>query len=152
MTSVLQPWVAELGLRHQGALMSCVRGCDGLPKNDPTKALTRCLRAVLLVSCDPKPTSFIETVAASELEVRMVAVLKDFDHLPAHYLLHLAQGSEIVGYCHPDPYTRECWCWFCTKLCRCFHLNPETQEQMEGRLNAREDKFAKSQEVTWTNQ
>ena len=33
----------------------------------------------------------------------MIAVLKNHDHYPAHYLLHLLHGAEIVGYKHPGP-------------------------------------------------
>src|SRR3954454_21414152 len=32
MTSVLQPWVAELPLRAQGTLLTGIRGCDLAPK------------------------------------------------------------------------------------------------------------------------
>ena len=76
MPSVLQPWVKTLGLRHQGVLMSCVRGCDNVPKEDATKLLARCLRAVLFVSFDPQPASFIENVANKILERRMKTLLK----------------------------------------------------------------------------
>lgn len=99
-TSVLQEWVAGLGLRHQGVLMSCIRGCDNVPKEDATKLLARCLRAVVLRSFDEKPTSFIEHVGFDELRLRMVAVLKNHDHYPVHYLLHLMHGAEIIG-CQP---------------------------------------------------
>ena len=75
-TGVLQPWVVTLGLRHQGVLMACVRGCDSVPKEDATKALARCLRGTILRSFDPKPTSFIEHVDDMTLRDRMVAVLK----------------------------------------------------------------------------
>ena len=67
MPSVLKEWVTHLGLRHQGVLMACVRGCDNVPKEDPTKALARCLRDVLLNSFDPRPSSFIEHVDDVEL-------------------------------------------------------------------------------------
>jgi len=100
MPSVLKPWVEQLGLRHQGVLMACVRGCDNVPKEDPTKALARCLRAVILVSFDRKPTSFIENVNDEELRRRMVAVLKNHRHDPDQYIRHLMHGSEIIGYKH----------------------------------------------------
>jgi len=43
--------------------MAYVRGCDSVPKEDPTKALARCLRSMILVSFDLEPTSFIEHVS-----------------------------------------------------------------------------------------
>ena len=63
MPSILLPWVTELGLRHQGVLLSAIRGCDTAPRNDASKNLVRCLRAELLLPhCgDPrKSASFIE--------------------------------------------------------------------------------------------
>ncbi len=142
MPSVLQRWVERLGLRHQGVLMSCVRGCDGVPKDDPSKLLARCLRAVLLVSLDEKPTSFIEKVDDKELERRMIAVLKNHDHYPVHYIMHLAHGTEIIGYKHPTVSIRLRWHWFYKQLCKCFHLNPETEAALDERLGAEENKFA----------
>lgn len=148
MPSVLQPWVEQLGLRHQGVLMSCIRGCDNVPKEDPTKLLARCLRAVVLVSFDEKPTSFIEMVDDAELGRRMVAVLKNHDHYAAHYLLHLMHGSEIVGFKHPDHEVRERWRWFYVNLARCFHLFPETEYDLDERLGACEAKFAEAAKIS----
>ncbi len=33
-TSIVQPWAAKLGLRHQGVLVSAVRGCDSISRED----------------------------------------------------------------------------------------------------------------------
>jgi len=147
MPSVLKPWVEKLGLRHQGCLMSCIRGCDSVPKDDPTKLLVRCLRAVLLNSYDPKPSSFIDHVGDEALHGRMVAVLTNHDHYPVHYLLHLLHGAEIVGYCHPEPAVAEPWQWFYMKLAQCFHLNVETEKQLDARLSACEAQFAENARV-----
>jgi hypothetical protein len=144
MTSVLQPWVEQLGLRHQGVLMACVRGCDSVPKEDPTKLLARCLRAVTLISFDPKPSSFIEHVDDGELKARMVAVLKNHDHYPVHYIMHLMHGAEIIGYKHSDPWIRSRWEWFYINLANCFHLHPEKQTELDQRLGADEGTFAKA--------
>lgn len=142
MPSVLQPWVESLGLRHQGVLMSCIRGCDSVPKEDATKLLARCLRAVVLVSFDDKPSSFIEIVDDEELQRRMTAVLRDHDHYHIHYLLHLMHGAEIIGYKHPDQHTARTWRLFYIKLAHCFHLFPETEFDMDERLTAKEEAFA----------
>lgn len=148
MPSVLQSWVEHLGLRHQGVLMSCVRGCDGVLKEDATKALVHCLRSILLNSFDPNPSSFIEYVDYAELGRRMTAVLKNHDHHPIHYITHLMHGSEIIGYKHPDSEMRKRWCWFYVKLAGCFHLNPETEKQLDARLGACEDAFSERAKIT----
>ena len=145
MPSVLKEWVTHLGLRHQGVLMACVRGCDNVPKEDPAKALTRCLRGVLLNSFAPRPSSFIEHVDDVELRDRMVSVLKNHDHFPVHFIMHLMHGAEIIGYKWPDP-AAVFWRWFYEKLAQCFHLNVETETQLDARLGVCEATLAKQAE------
>jgi flavin-dependent thymidylate synthase len=48
MNSVLQDWVMKLPRRHQGVLLASVRGCDTAPKDDPSKALARCYRGMIV--------------------------------------------------------------------------------------------------------
>jgi hypothetical protein len=127
--------------------MSCIRGCDAVEKDDPSKLLVRCLRGVILNSFDPKPTSFIENVDDDELYRRMTDVLKNHDHYPVHYILHLLHGAEIVGFKHPDTDTRDRWWWFYRNLVKCFHLTPEIEVDLDARLSACEEKFAQASEV-----
>ena len=49
MTSILQNWVMNLGLRHQGVLVSSIRGCDNAPRHDPSKIIQRLLRGSILI-------------------------------------------------------------------------------------------------------
>lgn len=140
MKSVLQNWVMELGLRHQGVMLCAIRGCDTAPKDDPSKMLSRCLRQEILnahVGDPAKSISFIELVDVDELGRRMKAFLKNCDHYPQHYVSHLMHAAEVVGYKKPS----EQWLWFYQKLCNGFHLNPETESQLDARLNADEDTF-----------
>ncbi len=154
MQSVIQDWVMRLGLRHQGVLMAVIRGCDSVPKEDASKSLIRLLRGLLLNSYDPHPTSFIERIDGEEdfgypdTRARMAAVLTNHDHYPIHYIMHLMHATEIVGYKHPDERARAVWGWFYTRLCKCFHVNPETEEQLDRRLGAGESEFAKNAKVT----
>ena len=37
----------ELGLRHQGVLISAMRGCDTAPRSDPSKVIQRILRGAV---------------------------------------------------------------------------------------------------------
>lgn len=145
---VIQDWVLRLGLRHQGVLMTAVRGLDTSPKEDPVKALVRVLRGAFL-NCfcgDPaKARSFIETVEPRELFQRMKAVTSSFDHLPTHYLLHLMHAAEVIGYKHPDETIRGMWFGFYNTMCHKLHLNRETEEQLDARLNATEETFGVDQ-------
>ncbi len=145
--NILKPWTEKLGLRHQGVLMSVIRGCDNVPKEDPCKSLARCIRYVLLNSFSDKPSSFIENVDDAELKRRMVAVLSSHDQYPVHYIMHVLHATEIIGYKHPDDRVADRWRWFYSNLAKCFHLNPETEEQLDERLVACEDQFARNAEI-----
>jgi len=145
MRSVLQDWVMNLSLRHQGVLVSCVRGCDNVPKEDPSKALMRAFRGVILHSFNRTPSAFIDFVDDVTLRERMVAVLKSLDHYPVHYIMHVLHATEIIGYKYPAP-EHIFWLWFYEKLCKCFHVNPETEEQLDARLGEVDERlFAQSQ-------
>lgn len=139
--SVLQSWVMHLGLRHQGVLLTAIRGCDISPKEDISKSLIRCYRyEILKCHCGDaaKSASFIEFVSENELDRRMIRFLKNCDHYPMHYVLHLMHATEIVGYKKPSVD----WLWFYRKLCKILHVNPEGEEQLDKRLNATEEQFA----------
>lgn len=145
MTSIVQDWAAELGLRHQGVLVSAVRGCDSIPKEDPMKDLVRYYRACLLrahVGDPRKASSYMIWVEGFE-QFKSIAlpVLKSFDHYPTHFMLHFLHASEIIGYKGPYPMA-EWWRWFYKDMVRRMHLNVETEEELDRRLNANEAEFA----------
>ena len=147
---IIQPWVARLGLRHQGTLLTAVRGCDTVPKLDGSKALVRCLRCYILVAFvgDPKKAAtFIEDVSLSDLNDRMRAVLNDHDHLPHHYFMHLVHAAEILGYYHPDNAIAAMWRRFYEGACRKLHVNAETKAELDERLFADELAFKHAQDV-----
>lgn len=145
MPSVLQPWLQEIGLRHQGVVVSAVRGCDTLPKHHPVKRLTRALRSDTLVSFSKNPSSFFKARSHEEF-FDLVSELSSFDELPLHYAMHLAHAAEVLAYHHPDPQRAACWRLFYFQFCRKLHLNPETKEQLDERLNATEEEFASGQQ------
>lgn len=143
--SILQEWVENLGLRHQGVLLSAIRGCDTAPKNDPSKRFIRCYRAIILnAHCGDatKASSFIEGVSNDELCARYEELSKNLDHYPFHYVMHLVHAIEIVGYKHPVEATRFWFFAMYHDLCNRLHVNLEEEEQLDRRLNADEATFA----------
>jgi len=137
----------DLGLRHQGVLLSIVRGCDTVEKDDPIKLLCRGLRGLLLhCHCGPNviPATFIERAPLEQMYLRAEAVRRNVDHLPHHYVMHLVHAFEVVAYCHPDADTRRVFTVIYAKFCDGLHVNPETPEQLDARLNADEATFARS--------
>lgn len=145
MKSILQDWVMELGLRHQGVLVTVIRGCDNAPKHDPSKLFTRCIRAMILnAHCGDvkKAATFIEWVDQDSLQERFENFRRNLDHYPHHYIAHVLHAVEIIGYHHPNIWTRGIWSNFYFKMVNGLHLNPETKEQLDERLNTDEETFA----------
>lgn len=139
----------KLGLRHQGVLLGAIRGCDTVPKEDPAKHLVRCVRAEILnAHCGDasKAKTFLEEVSAIELSGRMIKFFAyGFDHYPNHYLIHFLHAVEIIGYKHSDAFKRGVWLHFYLKLVKKLHLMPETEYQLDERLNKNEVEFFQSQ-------
>lgn len=142
--SVLQDWVMELPLMQQSVLITAIRGCDGLEKNDKSKPLHRCLRAVILVNARDESelteSSFMFHFYKDKLWVRDIenqfrVFLTDMDKYPLHYWLHLTHAIEIIGYKHPDEDIRAMWCGFYMSIADAMHLNPELPDQLDRRLN-----------------
>src|SRR5216684_3881669 len=136
MNSVLQEWVMELGLRHQGVLVSAMRGCDTAPRHDPSKLIQRILRGAVLVPHIGKygnPKTYIQ-VEPDEFKWWAIAkeFLRNWDHYPNHYVVHFILATEIIGY-HGHlffPVFSERWLKFYELSCHAFHLNPESKEQL----------------------
>ena len=149
MASIFQIWVQNLGLRHQGALLTAIRGCDVVERDDESKWLARFYRACILrPHCGDvrQAASFMlwpdDTV---EVAKHMNAFIRSHDHYPHHYLMHLIHAAEIVGYKHPDRNIRDYWLSFYRHMCNKFHMNPESEGQLDERLNADEETFGKQQ-------
>lgn len=150
MKNILQQWVTELGLRHQGTLLTAVRGCDTIPKRHHSKTLTCFYRgSILNTHCadEVKPTSFI-TRPIDDMPL-MLEIMQEFakshDELPHHYVMHLVHAAEIVGYKHPIHQVRQAWNGFYRIMCRKLHMNPEQLPDLDARLDMQEAEFGRAQ-------
>lgn len=147
--SIIQDWACNLGIRHQGVIISAVRGCDTMPKNGAAKTLSRFYRgAILRPHCGDiaKAQSFM-SAPRDDFEFMETAkcALDEMDAAPMHYVLHLVHAAQIVGLYHPDATTRSQWSWFYLRCVRKFHLAPESEQELNRRLNADEDSFGREQ-------
>jgi hypothetical protein len=124
-SSVVRPWVAELQWMCQTVLLLALRGCDTATKEDASKLVTRALRHVLL---------FNARNDASFMNLEPPAELPDLERYPQHWLAHTMHACEIIGYCHPDATTRVKWNRLYVAFCQAWHVNPESKEEMLGRL------------------
>lgn len=124
--------------------MSAVRGCDSVPREDMMKQVTRFYRACVLRShCgDPRQASSFIVWYESADEFWGIAgpALKSIDHYPTHWLLHMLHAAEILGYKMPG-IQRYWWLDFYGRLVKKLHLNPESEAQLDARLDADEVTF-----------
>jgi hypothetical protein len=155
---VTQAWTHELPYMQQTVLLTAVRGPDGLPKYAGVKFLLRWYRRCILVSSldgevltnpiDPRGGSFMGPSFTREalrgnydegwqdpMNEILSQYLRELDGVPHHFQLHLLHSFEIVGYKHPDRWIGS---WFrkaYERLVHDMHLWPETEEQLDARLN-----------------
>ncbi len=130
--SVTKAWVMTLPFRMQSVLMAAIRGCDITKKEDPSKAVARALRALLLNNADSSNSFIVGDGTPNKQSV--VSFLGDLDAYPVHFIGHLMHAAEIVGYKHPEAKISFWWQEFYAKLVAALHLNPETEEQLDVRL------------------
>lgn len=127
---VMQDWVLNLSWKQQAVLLSAIRGCDGVGKNDLSKKFVRKLRSVVLKNAGAPGCEFMESYIPPQ---EVYEFSKGFDAYPIHFLLHLIHAYEIVGYCYEGD-DREFFENFYKTMVRAFHMKPERIEEMHYRL------------------
>lgn len=140
---VLRPWVRVLPLRLQGVLVTAIRGCDGAPKEDSSKNLSRMIRRAILNPADPRESlnaGGFFGFSREHLESSLSDFYHSLDQYPLHYVMHLTHACEVIGYSHPDQNMAAFFEMTYLLFCHTFHLNPETKEEMLARLT--EDRIA----------
>ena len=148
--SVLQDWVMELGLRHQGVIVSAIRGCDTSPKYSHTKTLSRYLRgSIMNAHCGDirKAKTFMELPESLEqFNIVVEGFMDEHDMLPHHYVLHLIHAAEIVGYFRKDE-IGQMWMSFYARMCKKMHVTAESMYELNTRLNKNEVEFFAEQKA-----
>lgn len=137
--SILQDWVTQLGLRHQGVLLTAIRGCDSSPKEDLVKPVVRAVRYQILIPFDCEEVlrnskGFMYYVGAYFSE-DVLKLSKNMDQYPLHFIMHLIHAIEVIGYCHPEYGISSRFYNAYKCLVKALHFNAETKEEMDTRLN-----------------
>lgn len=144
--SVQPTWCLDLPLQQQSVLLLAARGPDGIAKHHPCKNVVRAYRATVLVAAarrrplewGERADSFMSLDRFADdrsWHNDVVYFFDNVDELPHHYLMHLMHGAEIVGYHHPDVRFRRRWIGFYEAVCDDAHVMPESQGQLDRRLN-----------------
>lgn len=127
MRSVVRAWLSEASLKQQTVMLCALRGCDGLPKEDPAKDMVRWIRSVILISADNGSTFMKEPDFNRFWE-------NGIDHYPVHWLLHFAHACQIIGYFCPDEREATRATDFYEKIVSALHLKRETYDDNRERL------------------
>lgn len=136
--SVLHDWVSTLTFQQQALLMTGMRGPDGMPKECAAKPLVRYLRGVVLKPAGMwggKNDNDFMWGDYEKFDAYAKALWKSHDDCPHHFLMHLIHCAQVLGYKHPSPMACEYWNLFYRSMCAAMHMHPETEEEMDKRLN-----------------
>lgn len=137
LNPVMRQWTTLLPLRHQGVLTSALRDCDGAPKDDLSKGLTKMIRRAILNPADARETKFAGGFFgfdAAVLKVQLIEFIHSKDQYPLHYVTHLMHACEVIAYKHHDVRFRVFFHMAYSALVHGFHLHPETEKEMDNRL------------------
>lgn len=135
---VLHDWVCTLKFQMQALLLTAMRGPDENNKYNAAKAIIRYLRG-----CVIKPAGDWHGKNDNDFMWGEFEKFGDFanefwadhDEYPHHFIMHLIHCAEVTAYKHPNKKIAYCWLTFYKHACESFHMNPETEKQMDKRLN-----------------
>ncbi|MBS3089123.1 hypothetical protein J4402_05130 [Candidatus Pacearchaeota archaeon] len=131
---VLKEWMAELPWKQQSVVLSSLRGPD-TSRPASVKILNRWLRGITQNNADSS-TDYMKNLAHPSVG----DLQKDLEYCTMHYYCHLMHAMEIIGYNHPDKEIAETARGYYENMVLFLHLNPETKEQLNKRL---EDKISR---------
>ena len=143
---VVPAWLMGLSYQQQSVILLALRGPDGVRKEHPAKQIHTAYRATVLRAAFRGRFLRWGEAAAGFMSLELIAhpsdwsaaiktFFKHVDALPHHYVSHLAHAAEIIGYRHPDERFRLAWGLFYRAWCDDKHVNPESHDQMNLRLN-----------------
>lgn len=144
--SVQPEWCRALSLQQQGVLLLGARGPDGVAKSHPCKVIQRAYRGTVFTAArygrplewGERADSFMSLDLIADLEAWQMATdlfFETMDDLCHHYLMHFMHGAQILGYKHPGTGFRMRWGNFYKDFCDSLHLDPESEDKMDLRLN-----------------
>jgi hypothetical protein len=136
MASVIRSWVSDLGNRHQVALLTAMRGCDYIQRENSARPIVRALRFAVMdmggeVSLAVANGFLLPSLAWADV----AAFLKDWDRYPVHFLHHLMHACEVAAYKHPDPVLAGAFMSVYRGLILNLHVTAETEAEMDSRLD-----------------
>jgi hypothetical protein len=99
MSSVFQPWFAEMGWKMQSIFVNGLRAPDM-----GTKGVKKCVRWMRTQACnDADPTKPNCYMTKPEMNEELIQLAMDeLEYLTCHYVHHFADSARILALHHPD--------------------------------------------------
>ena len=145
--SVQPEWCLELPIGQQSTLLLAVRGPGGIPDTHPCHDVQRAYRASMWNSArHGRQLQWDEVGVADDFmslslfsdDHQWGVVVNQFfqrvDELSYHFLVHLFEGIEVLGYKHPDPRFRSRWAKFYQRAAAEMHMKGETEAELDARF------------------
>jgi hypothetical protein len=136
--SVLHDWVTGLTFQMQALLLTAMRGPDASNKYNAAKAIIRYLRGVVIKPAgewNGKNNNDFMWGDYDQFAFHVREFWKDHDQYPHHFIMHLVHCAQVVGIKHPDTDISYAWTTFYLDAADAFHMNGETEDQLDRRLN-----------------
>jgi hypothetical protein len=129
MSSVVQEWLTNSGLKMQSIFLNGLRAPDAKTKG--VKAIVRWMRTVSCYNADPaKADCYMSAPPVTEDLVE--TALDELEYLSCHYVHHLADALRIVSLYHPEDLVRlTAWKIHFNIAEEIFHFKPETNNEFE---------------------
>jgi len=125
---VLRDWMGEIPWKQQSVLLSALRGPD-LSRPVAVKKVNRWLRNITQNNADLS-SEYMKDISLPDIKDLKL----ELGYCTMHYFTHLMHALEIIGYKHPDESISHTAKEYYFGLADFVHLNPETKEQMDKRL------------------
>lgn len=124
--TVLQPWVAEVGLKMQSILLSGLRAPD--QHTTAIKLCIRWMRAACQIDADPAKQSYMQSVVMNSDLIGQA--IDELEYTTCHFAHHFADAMAVVAYHHPEQSVRD-FAWHIHFLVaeEIFHFCPEPRER-----------------------
>lgn len=144
--SVVPAWIERISFQQQTVLMLALRGPDGVRKHHPAKQVHVAYRGTIIRAAKQGRFLYWGERSDSFMSLDLIAsehswdnalnlFFSHIDELPHHYVSHLAHAAQIVAVYHPHAATRAAWGKFYARWVDDKHLEPETTDTMDARLN-----------------
>lgn len=129
---VIQDWVFQLPGHMQSALECSLRGSD-IMADRQVRQVTHWMRWVIMKNIHPT-SHYMEDRDFKRISEMNKENPSMWETLPSHFVHHLGEAMEIIGYAHPDNEIKARALQAYHDMCKKAKCNPETKESLIGRM------------------